>query len=96
MEKKNIDWLTDIHDSLNELGYVARRLEELSYSFYVVGNESVGKTLGNFVNIIEDNAKKINQATGKSISEGLKRSQEMSGTILQATLAGCLMSKQND
>jgi len=87
-KNKSTDWFdkhcrgTEILFNIQyELGYYAE-------SFRVVGNETIYQTLMAISKEVLKAHDMVRDAAGESIDESYKRSQQHTGTILKAVLAG--------
>lgn len=95
IEMNDGTWLDKCHRGTGIVFNLIYCLDELANSFYRTGNNTIGDELRHYSDQLNKAHKFIQDGIGESISEGVKRSGEMSATILKAALAGCLLGEQD-
>lgn len=78
-------------DATRILSEIAFQLYGMANAFKITGNEVMGEELSVIGSIIEKQTKNANQAFGEMINDRYKQSQETSGLLLKAALAGAGM-----
>lgn len=88
MERDKTYWLDSLGQDGIRLLEISGILSKYSDSFYIVGNNKIGKLLYIISEELETISKNIDRATGKIVSDLLHTSQENSANVLKACLAG--------
>lgn len=95
MSKKDNDWLSKLNNCSERLTNIHMNLDRLAAAFYTTGNENMFEELDYISNEISNISKQIDKASGEVVAETYKTSQENSGNVLRAVLAGIGISKEN-
>lgn len=90
------DWLSRYHDGKRAIGPIIGRLDKLSRAFHTVGNSTMSEELFSMAEDLEKIREQIDKAIGDNINENFKQSQESTGLMLKAALAGVLGPKVDD
>lgn len=69
-------------------------LSELADAAYVLGNERLGKRLSHHASCIEKSMEQADKAYGDFIVQRFEESQATTGAVLNAALAGCIISNE--
>ena len=85
---KEQHWFTPIHDSCATLRIIRDRIDNLSVSFFVTGNETMANKLDNIASIIDECQSSIDKAVGNGLDEQVKQAWQSSINSLNAALAG--------
>jgi len=88
------DWHTLHCEQAKRIENIAFSLLRLSRAFYKTGNETMGEELQYYSETLSTAQQDMRDAVSKSIDIAYKTSQDMSATILNATLAGISIAEK--
>ena len=86
VNKKELEWLDNIHDQTKILREDAYYLKELSSSFGTLGNTKVSQELGAIADNMLTAQKEIGGNIGKMLSDQVNAGQKEMGNMLRAVL----------
>ncbi len=87
-------WLGEIIQCNETINQVADGLEHLATAFDRIGNPSVADELFTKSMILRKSTNEYSKLINDEIHRGYVQAQEMTGAVLQAALAGCIIGKQ--
>lgn len=90
MNREALDKLTD---GPNMLIWVADELNLLAGAFYDTGNEKVADKLGSIADRVKQARKMIEAGRGEALSDAVRVSEEATGNMLRAVMAGVMLPK---
>jgi len=93
-EDKKHDWLYTHRKNAERVVNISYALLDLSHAFRMVGNETIASELKYYAVSLEKAQKGMRDSVSTSIDQAYKQAQDMSATILNATLTGIKLGQE--
>lgn len=82
-----------INNSCDDIRDRIFTIQKLAKSFYNIGNEELGNRLSDIAESIEESLQEMQKAAIQELSNQVKQSGQMTGVVLEATMAGIKLAE---
>jgi len=90
------EYIDKTSNATKELMSISYELDNLSRAFFTTGNDIMAEKMNLLAVRVESCQLDIRKSMGENISDQLQRSQESTGNIMRACLAGALIQREAD